>query len=59
MHILCSITFFSSKNGALYEIVEKCGIQDTNDNIAHALGMLIANTANAHLEYVILVALPQ
>jgi hypothetical protein len=56
-HILRSTTFFS-ENGAIYEIVEKHGIQDTSDNMAHALCMLITKTTNIHLEYVILIALP-
>ena len=47
-----------SEKGAVYEIVGNCGIQDTSDNIAHALFMLMTKTT-LHLEYVILIALPR
>jgi hypothetical protein len=42
-HILCSITFFSPENCAVYEIMWKCIIgagQTTGDNMAHAQFML-------------------
>jgi hypothetical protein len=51
--------FFPPENGVIYEIVEKCGIQDTNDNMAREFCMLITKTTIIHLEYVVLIALPQ